>query len=640
MGLGLLIWTSLALLSNASILGYLARTPGAWDMTSLGAFLGGAVLPGLAAAVLLFFAWAAGRRLCRLAAIPDDGPLAALPAALGLGSFGAVLLAAGAAGRLSLGIALGLAALALTGAAEARAAAASWRLPRPPGEIPLWKAALAAVLGFILFHALVNALAPPVGWDALAYHLAIPRFYLDADAVRRIPWLLHSYWPHLMELIYAAPLAFGQESCAALIHALVCAALVLTVFRLGREEDGEAAGWSAAALLAAQPAFLEVAAEPHCDGALALFHLLACLALWRWSKRGGSGLLAAAGLCSGLAAAVKLQGLALSGTLLVWLLIDSRRRAGAAAFVFWAALPAAPWYLKTWLASGNPVWPFYSGLLGGRSQPELVAEGLVRISAWRFPRDAGLFWRYGPQFLLLPAAGLAALGAGRGAPLPPAIGFLFLATAPLAVLTARYHEFWRYLVPLMPSVALACGWWCAQACRRPGPRRAAACLLLGLGLWPAATLRQSNELFAVLGVHSRAMPGLPAREVYRARQLPFYLFYQKAAAAVPPGERVLLWREIRGYHLRADYQWGDPVMQTQILFDRLASPEALREELARRRLSFVLVNEANGLYGRNEDYYSGRTLALMDATLARYGREALREGPLALYALAPLEEKR
>lgn len=640
MGLGLLLWTAWAFSRNTAVIRYLASTPGAWDSSSLGVFLEETFVPALAAVSIVVLLWAGGRRLCRSMAIPADGALIILPGALALGLFGTTLFAAGSAGALGLGIGLGLAAVIVAGACEAWSARNQLRLPGLPGKVPLWKTSLAVALGFSFFHIMINALAPPVGWDALAYHLAIPRLYLDADAVRRIPWLLQSYWPHLLELIYAAPLALGQESLAAFLHAAIAAALIFTVYRVGVQEGDGAVGWTAAALLAAQPAFLEVASEPHCDAALALFHLLACLALWRWSKSGGWGLLAAAGLCSGLAAAVKLQGLALTGSLLVWLLVEPRRRAGAAAFLFWAILPAAPWYLKTWLAAGNPVWPFYSGLLGGRFQPELVAEGLVRLSAWRFPRDAALFWRYGPQFLLLPVAGMAALAARRGPGLPPLFGFLFLATAPLVLITARYHEAWRYLLPLMPAIALAAGWWCVQACRQPGPRRAAAVSLVALGVWPAAAATQSNELFAVLALHSRAMPGVPAAEVYRARQLPFYLFFRKASAAVPPGERVLLFREIRGYHLRADYQWGDPVMQTQILYDRIGSPEALRETLQQRRLNFVLVNEANGLYGPNEDYYSRRTLALMDAMLARYGREALREGPLVLHALRPLEARR
>lgn len=628
MGLGLALWSGLVLARNTAVIRYLLAEPSSWDLASARACLEGAVAPALAAFLALFLLWAAGARACRLLKTPSVGALTVLPGALGVGLFGTALLILGRNALvpglwLSAGLILALGATGVPPLLRPR-----WERP------PAWKAALAAALAFAGFHCLLNALAPPVGWDALAYHLAIPRLYLDAGEIRELPWLLHSHWPHLMELVYAAPLALGRESCAALIHAGVCAALLLAVFRLGRDEGGSAAGWTAAALLAAQPLFLELASEPHSDGALTLFHLLACAALWRWSKEGGKGLLAAAGLCAGLAAACKLQGLALGGALFVWLLFDKRRRSGVIPFVLWAALPAAPWYLKSWLASGNPVWPFYSAFLDGRWEPALVAAGLERVNVWSFPRDTALLWRYGPQHLLIPAAGLAAI-AGEGRRLTPLLRFLFLAGAPLLPLTARYHEAWRFMAPLLPALALACGFWCAAACRAPGARRVAAILLVTAGLSPLATLSQSNELFAVLGIHSRMVPGMNSREVYKTRQLPFYAFYKKAAGLVPSGSRVLLFKEVRGYHLRADYQWGDPVIQSQIIYERLASPDSLRRELERQGLDFVLVNE-NKVH--DASYYTPRTLALMSDTLTRHGRLVLREDGFALFNLLPLKK--
>lgn len=628
MGLGLALWTGLVIAGNAAVIRYLLAEPSSWDLASARAFLQGTAGPALAASFVFFLVWAAGRRLCLFLKVPPGGALSVLPGALGLGLFGTAVLVFGR-NALVPGLWLSAGLILLLGAAGLPPLP-SLKWERPPA----WKGALAAALGFAGFHGLLNALAPPVGWDALAYHLAIPRLYLDAGEILELPWLLHSHWPHLMELVYAAPLALGQESCAALIHAAVCAALLLAVFRLGREEGGPAAGWTAAALLAAQPLFLELASEPHSDGALILFHLLACAALWRWSKEGGRGLLAAAGLCAGLAAACKLQGLALGGALFAWLLVDKRRRPGAIPFVLWAALPAGPWYLKSWLASGNPVWPFYSALLGGRWEPAFVAAGLERVNVWSFPRDASLLWRYGPQFLLIPAAGLAAF-AGEGRRLTPLLRFLFLPAAPMILLTVRYHEAWRFMAPLMPALALACGFWCAEACRAPGMRRAIAVSFVLLGLSPLASLSQSNELFAVMGIHSRVMPGMSSREVYKTRQLPFYAFYEKAAGLVPSGSKVLLFREVRGYHLRADYQWGDPVIQSQIIYERTASPEALRQELARQGLDFVLVNE-NKVH--DASYYTPRTLALMDETLKRHGRLVLRDGGFALFNLLPLKK--
>lgn len=622
--LGLFLWAALVLLRNLPVLRY-ALSAGAWDLSA-------AIFPVLLVAVFLILAWGAGLRLCRLLGAPTQGVFFFLPTALGLGATGLLLLIAGLAGGLQAGLCLSAAALALAGAAPVVEALRAWR-PVLPGRLPYWKQALAAGLGFCAFHVLVSALAPAVGWDALAYHLAIPQIYFREGAVLELPWLLHSHWPHLMELLYAIPLALGQETAAALLHGSLCAALVLSVWRLGRLEGGSAAGWAAAALLAAQPVFLEVAVEPHADGALVLFHLLACVLLWRWSKEGGKGLLACAGLCSGLAAACKLQGLVLLGVLFLWLLCGRQRRSGALAFLCWAAVPAAPWYLKTWAFTGNPFWPFYAKVFGGKWDPLFIDQALARTNLWRLPRDSALLWRYSPHFLILPAAGIL-LAAPRRV-LPPFLRFLFWPALPLAVVSLPYHEAWRYLLPLLPALALACGWWCAQACSRPGLRRAAGCLLLGLGLLPVLKLTQSNELFAVLGLKSRQFPGLSAQDVYRARQLPFFLFYKKAAAVLPPGATVLLFREVRGYHLASAYQWGDPVIQTQVEYDTL-SPDTLAARLRELGITYVLTNAGNGLYGSNEDYYKGRTIALMEEMLKIHGETVLEEGPMRLTALRGL----
>lgn len=86
--------------------------------------------------------------------------------------------------------------------------------------------------------------------------------------------------------------------------------------------------------------------------------------------------LAAAGW---IAAACKLQGLALGGALGVWLLWSPRRRRGVWSFALGAALPALPWFLRTWLATGNPVWPFFSGLRGRARL--LLSEGPLALYA-------------------------------------------------------------------------------------------------------------------------------------------------------------------------------------------------------------------------------------------------------------------
>jgi 4-amino-4-deoxy-L-arabinose transferase-like glycosyltransferase len=63
-------------------------------------------------------------------------------------------------------------------------------------------------------------------------------------------------------------------------------------------------------------------------------------------------------------------GLLLAG-ILGWHLVTTRRWAKEALphAALWSGLSlaiAAPWYVKSWLYTGNPVYPFFFGLFGGR----------------------------------------------------------------------------------------------------------------------------------------------------------------------------------------------------------------------------------------------------------------------------------
>lgn len=603
---------------------YLAR-PSSWDSSAPAAFLGGTVLPSASAAAFLWASWGLGLALLRragLEGLPAWRHAAAL--ALGVGAAACVCLAAGLAGLWPGGL-WAAAGLVLLGVPEALR---SSRRPGVPSG-PFAAGALAA-LSLAAWHAFANAAAPAVGWDARAYHLAIPELYLRAGGLVDLPWLLHARWPHLMETLYALPLSLGLEPAAALLHAGLAAALAFAVFQALREED-ERAAWGAAAALAAQPVLLEVAGEPHADAAVALLHLCAALGVWRWTRQGGARLLAFAGALSGLAAACKLPALALTAGLAVWVLLRGGWRP-AGIFLLTAAAPVAPWLLRAWLTAGNPVWPFAARWLGGALEPERVAEALRRTSAWSFPRDAALLPRYGPHWLLAPLAVLAAAAARRRLAPPPLLSFLLLTALPLLLAAVRYHEAWRFCLPILPALAMLAAWW---ASRLAGPRGVWPWLVLAATLVPLAGASRSNELFALSGARSTALGGLPAREAYLARQLPFLSFHREAGTLLPAGSRTLFFREVRGYGWPGDYLWGDPVLQTLLVYERLGSPEALAGRLSALRVTHVLVDEGNGLYGPNEDYYSPRTLALMEETLRRCATPLLERPPRRLWSLLP-----
>ena len=67
---------------------------------------------------------------------------------------------------------------------------------------------------------LIGVLGPELGFDALWYHLTIPKIYLENHSVFYIPGglLYYSAMPKLIEMVYVAGLAFGDEVFPKLIH--------------------------------------------------------------------------------------------------------------------------------------------------------------------------------------------------------------------------------------------------------------------------------------------------------------------------------------------------------------------------------------------------------------------------------------
>ena len=615
------------------------RDRAAWGFAASGAFDGRslrylasyALWPTLLAAAALALCWLAGRGLWRLAEAPAlDGGIEELAAlGLGVGAAGFLALIVGENGlydRRGVGLVAALLASLAAGGVRRLPRVAWKRAAHPSPLLVLCGAALLAAL----FHAAVRAVAPPTDWDCLAYHLALPKLYLGRGAVVELPWLLHSHWPHAMELLYGAALGAGRDGAAALAHAGLCAAWVLLV-GLTAERWGEADGWAAAAVAASQPVALSLAGLPHSDGAWAFLHLAAAAALWRWKESERRAWLLAGALLAGAAASCKLLGLLV---LPVWLFWAGWRRGprAAAAFALAAALPVAPWLLKSWLGAGDPVWPLLPGVFGGRWGGPAIAAAYARANLWSSWPPAGELLRYGPLSLLIPTAAAALAAAARRDRWPEWLAFSWLPAPLFAMAFFRHHEGWRFMLPLFPAFATTIAW---QARRWSGRVRAAAlagAALVAGALWPAATAAESNELFAVLALRSSARPDADPRRLYLSRSLDHYDAYRDISRALAGTRaRVLLFREIRGYYLDVDYLWGDPYNQGLIDYRDLPDARALRRRLAFLGVTHVLVNEELGMYAPGSGYYDARTLALMAGALA--GAPAERFGPLSLHRL-------
>src|SRR5207247_9158086 len=157
----------------------------------------------------------------------------------------------------------------------AAGAALAWReRGRLPGRPTRRGWLVGAGAAALLVSPFLAAWVPDYGWDAFAYHLALPERYLFRDRIVVTPLFPHSAFPQTVEMLYLIALSLDSGALAKLVHLQFGALTVLGVFATARTASVRA-GLLAVAILAADPLSNWDAAVAYNDLAAALFAVLA-----------------------------------------------------------------------------------------------------------------------------------------------------------------------------------------------------------------------------------------------------------------------------------------------------------------------------------------------------------------------------
>lgn len=505
-----------------------------------------------------------------------------------------------------------------------------WGLLRPFKEGPH----LALATSLVALGALLLALAPPTDWDGLSYHLAVPKRYLAEGRIHYIPDIHHSNFPATFEMLYLLALALGGLSAPKLLHFsafLLCLALA---HLWGVEATGDRrAGALAASILASAPVVVWEAGAAYIDLGLAMFETLALYSMWRaWratTRKEGSQWLALSAIFAGLAAGTKITGL-LCGLFLFsvapLVLPKGRRLKGALLFGSIFLAVAAPWYLRSLIWTGNPVYPFAYEVFGGRNwdwfcarmyEESLKHYGMGRglkallLLPWnltmhsdRFGDGSFLILTPGPLFLaLLPWAIFRAIWGPKAGPfLRGALTYLSLRVLVWFWLSQQS----RFLIPLLPLGAVAASVGVVASFRR-------GILKVAVEGLAVAVLIVHGALFL-----TSSLPAIYAeREEYLAKAVDIYPAQRWANLSLPEGAKILLIGETRGFYLDRRYMWGDEGHHTLLRYSRMRSAGELLSMLRTLGITHIMVNLRFA-----PTFFDGR-----DA-MSRLFMELLREGKL------------
>jgi hypothetical protein len=295
--------------------------------------------------------------------LPSGGERALVAFVLGVGAMALVTLGLGLAGGLSEVVAVMI--LSAAAALSVRRALGVWwgdvrdgarvlLSPTQGGRLAGGVTALALATSFLL------ALAPPLGWDALAYHLTLARQYALRGDLAVDPVNVFMGMPQTGEMVYTLAILLRGEGSAQLLGWMMAALAVVGLGALtGRLVGGQWAPWSGAILFSA-PTVAEWPAWGYVDFLTFAAMVAALTVLTTWRYEGGRRLLIVAGVTAGIAMGTKYTALSVPVGIGLAVLVFSpgpqRLRQGLL-FGGVVALVFAPWLLKNTLLTGNPVYP-------------------------------------------------------------------------------------------------------------------------------------------------------------------------------------------------------------------------------------------------------------------------------------------
>ncbi len=522
-----------------------------------------------------------------------------------------------------------------------------------------------AVCLLVTISAGIAAAAPPgtLEWDTLSYHFAVPKTWLRAGRIFFVPYDHHSNFPFTMQLGYMAMLSAGSEAAAKWLHTLSGLALAVSVYATTRRllPDSKFAPLVAVGTLLSTPMVFWEMTVAYVDIATTLFTWMSLSILLVLVKTEGETsptqperlrMLILSGVLMGCALGTKMTVLLFWGMILVGMLAygfiirKTQIPTAIGHASLWGSLGlivGSPWYIKTFLYTGNPVYPYFYQIFGGkywtaehaaRYTADQAAFGLGKkpvdalLAPWNLVNEALLIgqkpWIFTEyvQFGLAPTLVIALVGLFWVAPKlsREAIAILLFGLGIGASWFVLMQQT-RYLLPGLPCAAVLTAVVFVSASK---PVRACLSVILGICfLWTLSvgmpllndglntvTSRQSREdqIFRRLGPLGRASIWINQN--------------------TPLDAKVALFDEVRGYYIDRQILWAEPNHSDGLLpWTSFADSADLARELKKRGYTVILINQANR--GADKGSVSGGWRGLVEGAvstgqftpLASFGRE-------------------
>ncbi len=575
--------------------------------------------------------------------------------AVGLGAIGMVTFFAGIAGLFvhSWFFYGGAAIWAVVGAVGLRANKDQFAVSRETDAV---SRILILVIGLLVLTRLPAVFTPSAGadWDTTSHQLAMSKVWLLEGKVSYLSWMNHSNIPGTVNMVYVWGLEFGGQAGAKMIAWWLAILAVFGVGGLTAHKYGRIAGnWAALAFICV-PVILWEPGTAYQDVIHGFYGGAAAVLSAIYIGGGDKRMLFLSGIMLGLSIATKYTGFQVAFALVVAILLigafarETRKSVSAALVVGLIALAvASPWYLRNIATTGNPVYPFFYSVFGGKDWTPDMAHAYSteqkRFGVWTFSGDEYTEANKGVD------------GASRNPLTIPG------AITALAIQPHRQINGGAYWGTMGPLLLLSVLFWCFSGRLR---REEALCVLvisIALLSWFYLT-QQSRYIIALMVPGAFLLGGVISRLAFRRlaiaaisiqsavtlfwfaglftliergatsefgnsmkflssgkpdsaylsggdfgggpmRRFPFWeaTAYINRLAAENSEMRVALLDEVRGFYLDARYFWASPGFSTLIPWSEADSPQRFVDALRELGATHIYMNFDPSVIGSREE---------------------------------------
>ena len=251
-----------------------------------------------------------------------------------------------------------------------------WDFKTSPNVYPLspLKLSIQIVLGILVLMSFSLALVPAFATDALVYHLAVPKAYLEAGSIINLPNNIYSFFPQQIEMLYLFALALGSDSLAQLAGLGIVFILLISLWSYYRNKGSSTYAWLVPLVFISTPTFFSISPSAYVDLQAATYVFLTYYAWENGCTRNQPRWYLLMSLFAGAAVATKLTTVIILPLALLGLAIHGRSHKNASQvagqcllLVMGSLMLILPWLAKNYFFTGNPFAPFFMPFFGGES---------------------------------------------------------------------------------------------------------------------------------------------------------------------------------------------------------------------------------------------------------------------------------